>query len=75
MHNHGIVGADPQEIIEGLAAGDQIIFSERLEPIYRRALSEDGLVVLLAQSEAEAEKRTREFSRHDAGCASCVGNY
>jgi hypothetical protein len=55
VHRERISLADPREMVQRPAAGDEVVLGQHLEPVDRRACGEDGLVMRDTQAESEAE--------------------
>ncbi|MNF14912.1 hypothetical protein D3C80_2173060 [compost metagenome] len=55
VHHQRVVLADGVQVIERLAALDQVVFREDLEPVDGRSLLENRLVVGGAQAQAIAQ--------------------
>ena len=58
VHDHGVVGTDAIEVMQRLAARDQIVFGEHFKPVDRRQRGQDGFVMLAPQPQAEALNTT-----------------
>ena len=52
--------AEAHEVVQRLAAGDQVVLGEHLEPVDVRAFREHRLVVIDPEAEAESERGARE---------------
>ncbi len=62
VHHQREALPDAFEVVKRLAAGNQIIFSDDLEPIDRMRLAQDGLIVGRSQAKAEAGEFHREWA-------------
>src|ERR1700691_1457845 len=77
MHDQGIALAYPLQVVQRLAAGDEIVLGDDLEPIDGMTLVEDGLVVRGSEAKAETGKfhecRAMNVARAEgeAGAAAC----
>src|SRR6516162_3420731 len=69
VHGERVALADPGQEVQRLAARDQVVLRERLEPVDVRALRQDGLVVIDPESQAKAERRTDEHLEPRSGRA------
>ena len=54
VHDHGVERADTIEVVERLAAGNEIVFGEDFKPVDCRPLGKNGLVMLAPQPQAKA---------------------
>jgi len=59
VHHQRLALADPHEVVQRFAAGDQAVLGERLEPVERRVVGENRFIALDPQAATEAKRGTR----------------